>query len=72
MDLILNMATNTQQTILCFPYFHQHKTDIALSAVCEVIGKQHLPVILGGNSSVGGFSIFTAEPVEIFEFTLDE
>lgn len=72
MDSFLKMTTNTQQIVTCIPCVHSLETDVSLPSVCEVVGKQHLPAILGGNPSVQGFSIFTAEPVEVFEFALHE
>ncbi|MBC8379866.1 MAG: anthranilate synthase component I family protein [Planctomycetes bacterium] len=44
---------------------------VCLPALTEVISQKNNPAILGGNESVRGVSIFTAEPVEVFEFYLD-
>jgi anthranilate/para-aminobenzoate synthase component I len=42
--------------------------DIDLSCLSEVVSKLPQPTILGGNSSVDGFSYWMAKPIEIFEF----
>jgi anthranilate/para-aminobenzoate synthase component I len=46
--------------------------DINLSCISEVISKLPQPAILGGNSSVNGFSYWMASPVEIFEFRMGQ
>lgn len=43
-----------------------------LSSLLRIIAAQNNPAILGGNDSVRGQSIFTAEPLEVFEFAMDE
>ncbi len=43
-----------------------------MSVLTEVISEKRSPAILGGNDSVQGVSIFAAEPVEVFEFSLAE
>lgn len=68
----MNMIGHSQQPILCKPCFSRVETDVSFDSLSEVIADQHLPAILGGNNSVKGWSIFTAEPVEVFEFSLHE
>lgn len=47
-------------------------SEIPLQNLSEVISKKSLPAILGGNQSVEGQSIFAAEPLEVFEFSLQQ
>lgn len=66
------MTANTQQVISCRPHSIQVSAKVSLSALSEVIAGKPLPAILGGNESVEGQSVFTAEPAEVFEFSLQE
>jgi para-aminobenzoate synthetase component 1 len=66
------MTANTQQVISCRPHSIQVSADVSLPALSEVVSGKPLPAILGGNESVEGQSVFTAEPVEVFEFLLQE
>ena len=61
----------TAQPIFCVPHFQESGAQADLSALAEVISEKQSPAILGGNDSVQGMSIFAAEPVEVFEFSLD-
>ena len=49
-------------------YCRKITADIDISCISEIISKLPQPTILGGNSSVDGFSYWIANPVEIFEF----
>lgn len=64
------MATN--RPILCTPHVRPVRNGAALTALTEVISQKENPAVLGGNASVRGYSIFAAEPLEVFEFRLDE
>ena len=66
------MAIHPQQPIFCKPHFCRVEAGAALSSLSEVISCKSHPAILGGNESVTGHSIFTAEPLEVFEFSLNE
>jgi len=66
------MTIHSQQTVFCTTHFRQIESDVSLLSLAEVIAGKTFPAILGGNDSVEGHSIFTAEPVEVFEFSLHE
>jgi para-aminobenzoate synthetase component 1 len=66
------MAAKNRQFVSCTPHFHRLKSDVSLSALSSIISEKHLPAILGANSSVQEWSLFAAEPVEVFEFSLHE
>ena len=61
----------TNKPIICKTHFQTATGSVCLPALTEVISQKANPAILGGNESVRGKSIFTAEPVEVFEFYLD-
>lgn len=52
----------------CQPVVKEISSDVSLDHLCAVVGKCDQPAILGGNASVRGWSIFTAQPQEVFEF----
>lgn len=62
----------TERIHLCKPIVEPICSDASLFALSEVISRQSNPAVLGGNDSVQGHSIFTAEPVDVFEVFLDE
>ncbi len=62
----------TNKPITCIPHFRTAETSAGLPALTEAISQKNDPAILGGNESVRGYSIFAAEPVEVFEFTLND
>ena len=66
------MTAHFNQPILCKPHFCQVESAVSLSLLSEVVAGKPLAAILGGNESVQGWSIFTAEPVEVFEFSLQQ
>ena len=66
------MTSHADKTLLCRPHFRPVSEQVELSALANVIAAQDRPAILGSNASVVGTSIFTAEPVEVFEFFLHE
>ena len=66
------MTTPFAQPISCKLIVESVSCAVSLSALSEVISQKDNPAILGGNESVQGQSIFTAEPVEVFEFALHE
>lgn len=66
------MQAGNEQTIYCTPQTIDVQSDICLADLTEVVASKPLPAILGGNDSVEGVSVFTAEPLEIFEFSLQE
>ncbi|MDH4201952.1 MAG: anthranilate synthase component I family protein [Phycisphaerae bacterium] len=66
------MTIHSQQTVFCIPHFRQIECGISLLSLAEVVVGKSLPAILGGNGSVEGYSIFAAEPAEVFEFSLHE
>ena len=43
-----------------------------MASLTDIVSTKDNPAILGGNESVCGYSIFAAEPVEVFEFHLHE
>ncbi|RKY04450.1 MAG: aminodeoxychorismate synthase, component I [Planctomycetota bacterium] len=67
-----NMTIHSQQTVYCTPRTICAKADVSLACLTEVVAAKSLPAILGGNDSVEGQSIFAAEPVEVFEFSLHQ
>jgi len=66
------MTTHSQQPIFFTPHFCQVEGGISLSLLSEVVASKSQAAILGGNESVQGWSIFAAEPVEVFEFSLQQ
>lgn len=66
------MTAHNQQAVFCTPHFRQIECGVSLLPLAEVVAGKSLPAILGGNDSVKGWSIFAAEPVEVFEFSLHE
>ncbi|MHC5159354.1 MAG: chorismate-binding protein, partial [Planctomycetota bacterium] len=66
------MGIQPQQPIFCKPHVCQIETDISLPSLSEAVSGMSFPAILGGNESVDGWSIFAAEPVEVFEFSLHQ
>ena len=66
------MHTSSEQIVYCKPHSIQVEYDISLPWLSEVIAGKSLPAILGGNGSVEECSIFAAEPVEVFEFSLQQ
>ena len=61
-----------EQVVYCKLHTVKVKHDILLPCLTEVVAAKSLPAILGGNNSVEGQSIFAAEPVEVFEFSLQQ
>jgi len=66
------MTIQPQQPILCKSYFSRIEAGTSLSSLSEVVASKPLAAILGGNESVQGWSIFAAEPVDVFEFSLQQ
>jgi para-aminobenzoate synthetase component 1 len=66
------MNTSSGQIVYCTPHSIQAERDISLACLSEAVAGKSLPAILGGNDSVEGVSVFTAEPVEVFEFSLQQ
>ncbi len=66
------MAIQPQQSVSCKPHFCQVEADVPLPSLSEVVAGKPLAAILGGNESVDGWSVFAAEPVEVFEFPLQQ
>jgi para-aminobenzoate synthetase component 1 len=62
------MTTVSGQPILCRVHIRVVPGDISSFSLTQVISHQSCPAILGGNKSVERYSIFCAEPVEIFTF----
>jgi para-aminobenzoate synthetase component 1 len=62
------MTTEPREPILCRVHFRTIPGGASLSSLTKIIAGQSQPAILGGNSSVQGHTIFSAEPVEDFEF----
>ncbi len=62
----------TIDPICCQAFFQQADSNVALPCLSEVVSQKSKPAILGGNDSVQGHSIFTADPVEVFEFSLND
>ncbi|MHC5083674.1 MAG: aminodeoxychorismate synthase component I [Planctomycetota bacterium] len=60
------------KTQRCKPCFRPAAADIPLASLSEVLASKRNPAILGANPSVQTASIFTAEPVEVFQFALTE
>lgn len=60
----------TAKPIRCEVCFQPAETNAGLSSLAEVIAGKEAPAILGGNDSVQGYSVFAADPVEVFEFSL--
>ena len=66
------MRISPEQVVYCKLHTVKVKHDILLPCLTEVVAAKSLPAILGGNNSVEGQSIFAAEPVEVFEFSLQQ
>lgn len=66
------MSLIVQNQHRCTPHYTAVRAGKPLAGLSEVISKKTCPAILGGNDSVQGQSIFTAEPVEVFEFKLKD
>ena len=66
------MAIQSQEAVSCIPHYCQAEADVPLPSLSEVIADKPLAAILGGNESVDGWSVFAAEPVEVFEFSLHQ
>lgn len=62
----------TIESIVCRPRWRSIRSDVQLAALSQAMAGLNNPAILGGNASVRGHSIFTAEPVEVFEFALGD
>jgi para-aminobenzoate synthetase component 1 len=71
-SVVKKMMIHSKQPIFCKPHFCRVEADISLPLLSEVVAGKPLAAILGGNESVDGWSIFTAEPVEVFEFSLQQ
>jgi para-aminobenzoate synthetase component I len=56
----------------CRLHYRKVVADINLFCLSEVVSRQPQPAILGGNSSVNGFSYWMANPAEIFEFRTEQ
>jgi para-aminobenzoate synthetase component 1 len=56
----------------CHPCVRQVTASVSLESLSERIAQKSNPAILGGNPSVQGFSLFAAEPLELFEFRLEQ
>lgn len=54
--------------VRCRPVVKAISSDVLLDNLSAVVGKCDQPAILGGNESVRGWSIFTAQPREVFDF----
>jgi anthranilate/para-aminobenzoate synthase component I len=63
-----NDTAHLQHSVLCRVDIRSADSTATLSSLTHVISRQSRPAILGGNDSVGRYSIFCAEPVEIFTF----
>jgi anthranilate/para-aminobenzoate synthase component I len=62
------MTAPAAKPVLCRVDTRPADGTATLSSLTHVISRQSRPAILGGNDSVGRYSIFCAEPVEIFTF----
>jgi para-aminobenzoate synthetase component 1 len=62
------MTTEPREPILCRVHFRAVPGGVSLSSLTKVMAGQSQPAVLGGNSSVQRHTIFSAEPVEVFEF----
>ena len=62
------MTTQLSKPILCRVHFRAVPGGVSLSSLTKVIAGQPQPAVLGGNASVQRHTIFSAEPVEGFEF----
>ncbi|MCI0499705.1 MAG: anthranilate synthase component I family protein [Planctomycetales bacterium] len=56
------------QRIFCRPHIYPVHMDVDLNALSERVAQKKFPAILGANPSVEGWSIFAAEPAEVFVF----
>jgi anthranilate/para-aminobenzoate synthase component I len=65
---ITTLKTQDPRPETQYLYCRKITADINLSCVSEVVSKLSQPTILGGNSSIDGFSYWMTNPVEIFEF----
>jgi len=62
------MNAETDKVISCRLHIRPIEEKIDLGSLAAAVAKENRPVILGANSSVERYSVFAAEPVEIFEF----
>lgn len=58
------------EPLRCRPCFQTARIGPSLASLTQIVAEKDNPAVLGGNSSVQGYSIFAAEPVEVFEFSL--
>jgi para-aminobenzoate synthetase component 1 len=66
------MTTAPAEPILCRVHSRPAPGGASLDALTKVIAAQPRPAILGANTSVPRYSIFSAEPVEILELKEEE
>jgi para-aminobenzoate synthetase component 1 len=66
------MSLHAEEAFLCRPHLRPVNERVELSGLAKVVAAKDRPAILGGNASVRGMSVFAAEPVEVFEFSLNE
>jgi para-aminobenzoate synthetase component 1 len=66
------MRSRSEKTVYCKPQIKPANSIVPLDSLVEVVARKSLPAVLGGNHSVDGQSIFAAEPVEVFEFSLEQ
>lgn len=62
----------TLKPILCTAQVRPASGKADLAALTDLLSQQTNPAVLGGNASVRGYSVFTAEPLEVFEFHLKD
>jgi para-aminobenzoate synthetase component 1 len=61
------MTAPTVKPVLCRVHFRAVSGGVSLPSLTKVMAGQSRPAVLGGNASVPRYSIFAAEPVEVFE-----
>ncbi len=69
---IPDMKNSAQRPIFCKPCFYPVSTHAGIAAISKAVAQKRFPAVLGANASVAGWSIFAAEPTEIFSFCLGD
>lgn len=62
------MTVPATQPVLCRVHIRAGGDDVSLDSLSRVISRQTRPAILGGNHSVEHYSLFCAQPIDLFQF----
>jgi para-aminobenzoate synthetase component 1 len=62
------MIAEATKPVLCRVHIRPCGDSVSLNALSRIISRQPRPAILGGNHSVERYSLFCAEPADVFQF----